>query len=351
MTYSSVKSSSSITTERSVFSGSNREVDNWFQGILSPDRNREARDWLHECLHKNIGIPEPLPYRDIEVAMRPLINQLGIRKHNRHVAEREWFIGLFVAFYYLSLYNDRENPATDAPSPDKEVSIPPREREPGQRTVEIARFQALKHIRVRSKGFISSNNISDEEKLEGLNEAKSLVDDLFEARLKGIATEDTLQQKVQSPQPKKAEIFHYQPKQEKALQPPDLSEIPLYRGHRGRRRQDSPPEVRPLDFLETHYGQWLSVFGAEENRVYQDQIRGHDRKLIEGVKNQLRAEGKGRKVSDIVKTRSARVDRELENVSVEDLKRKPQLAGTLYSREKRAADKAKAPSRSRSRNS
>jgi hypothetical protein len=40
-----------------------------------------------------------------------------------------------------------------------------------------------------------------------------------------------------------------------------------------------------------------------------------------------------------------------QNVSVEDLKRKPRLAGTLYSREKRAADKAKAPSHSPSRNS
>jgi hypothetical protein len=100
--------------------------------------------------------------------------------------------------------------------------------------------------------------------------------------------------------------------------------------------------VTALDFLETHYGQWLSAFRAEQDSVFQDQIRTHDPKLIQGVKNQLHEEGKGRKVSDVVKTRSARKDRELENASVEDLKRKPQLAGTLYSREKRAADKAKA---------
>jgi hypothetical protein len=252
----------------------------------------------------------------------------------------------------LSLYNDRENSATITPLPGREDGTSHKEWEP-QHRVDTAKPQALKELEDSVEEKLKSSEDTTDVINIPLSVAVSLAPDINKASQKGVSLEEikqALQQKAQALS-KKGEIFSHQPKQEKALQPPDLSEIPLYRGHRGRRRQDSPPEVRPLDFLETHYGQWLSVFGAEENRVYQDQIRGHDRKLIEGVKNQLRAEGKGRKVSDIVKTRSARVDRELENVSVEDLKRKPQLAGTLYSREKRAADKAKAPSRSRSRNS
>jgi hypothetical protein len=246
----------------------------------------------------------------------------------------------------LSRYNDEDNLATPTSLLRKEVVPKEEEQKQGDEEFEIAKSHALGKIGARVEQIITSPDLYDV-----FNNTVSFAHDIYNACKKGVALEEieeTLQQKALQ---KKGVIFSHQPKQEKALQPPDLSEIPLYRGHQGRRRQGSPSEVRPLDFLKTHYGQYLSAFGAEENRVYQDQIRAHDRKLIEGVKNQLRAEGKGRKVSDFVKTRSARVDRELENVSVEDLKRKPQLAGTLYSREKRAADKAKAPSRSRSRNS
>src|SRR5207248_706215 len=164
--------------------------------------------------------------------------------------------------------------------------------------------------------------------------------DIIEARKKGIVFEEFIQQKAQALQ-KEGEIFSHQPKQEKAVQPPDLSGIPLWQGSKWGEK------AKALDYLETHYGQYLTAFGAEQNNVFQDQIRAHDPKLIQGVKNQLREEGKGRKVSDLVKTRSARVDRELENISVADLKKDPRLASTLYSRETRAA-KAKATTPSRS---
>lgn len=307
---------------------------------------REARDILYEHLLRKIGISEPPPFDDIETAMRPLINQLGIRKHNRHISEREWDVGLFVAFYYLIHYNDGENSATDAPSPDKEVDVSPKEGGPTQQGVETAKLQALKEIGDALDNVISSPDVPDAEKAEFIKKTASHAVESSEARQKGVQFEEFIQQKAQA-LPKKGDIFSPQPNQEKALQPPDLSEIPLYRGRRGRRRQGSPPEVRPLDFLKTHYGQWLSAFGAEENIVFQDQIRAHDSKLIQGVKNQLRTEGKGRKVSDFVKTRSARLDRELENESVADLKKTRRLASTLYSRETRAAKaKAAAPARS-----
>jgi hypothetical protein len=301
---------------------------------------RENRDWIYESLLQKIGITEPPPFDDIETAMRPLIKQLGIRKHNRHISEREWYVGLFVAFYYLSLYNDLENSATDVPSPDKEDVMSPKEWDL-QQGVESAKLQALKEIGDALDKVISSPDVPDAEKAEFIKKTASHTVESSEARQKGVQFEEFIQQKAQA-LPKKGDIFPPQPKQEKALQPPDLSEIPLYRGRRGRRKQGSPPEVRPLDFLKTHYGQWLSAFGAEENRVYQDQIRAHDPDLIKRIDNQLRTEGKGRKVRDFVKTRSARRDRELENASAEDLRKNHRLAATLYSREKRAADKAKA---------
>jgi hypothetical protein len=207
--------------------------------------------------------------------------------------------------------------------------------------VEKASLSAFKKFRDRVEKFKSSNDISDEKIIEGLDKVASHAVDIFDAYQRGIEFEEFIQQKVQALQ-KQGDIFTHQPQQKEALQPPDLSEIPLYQGRRGRLRRGQPRNVTALDFLETHYGQWLSAFRAEQDSVFQDQIRTHDPKLIQGVKNQLHEEGKGRKVSDVVKTRSARKDRELENASVEDLKRKPQLAGTLYSREKRAADKAKA---------
>lgn len=253
-----------------------------------------------------------------------------------------------IALDVLSHYNDRENSAAEHPLPGKEDGTSPEEGKP-QQGVDTAKPQALKELEdsVEEK-FKSSEDTSDVFNIP-LSVAVSLAPAIHKASQKGVSHEEikqALQQKAQA-LPKEGVVFSQRQKQEEVLQPPDLSEIPLYRGRRGRRKQGSPPEVRPLDFLETHYGQYLSAFGAEENIVFQDNIRAHDPKLIQGVKNQLRREGKGRKVSDFVKTRSARLDRELENVSDADLKKTRRLASTLYSRETRAAKaKAAAPARS-----
>src|SRR2546430_11924617 len=58
-------------------------------------------------------------------------------------------------------YNYRKSSATSTSLLRKGV-IKPKEREPGRRTVEIARFQALKQLRVSTKDFIASENISYE---------------------------------------------------------------------------------------------------------------------------------------------------------------------------------------------
>jgi hypothetical protein len=254
-----------------------------------------------------------------------------------------------IALDALSHYNDRENSATDAPSPDKEVDMPPGEREPGQgvdevedKEVEKACSEALKKISLSTKGFAASNAIPAEKKVNDIKKTEVLVHDIFEACQNSLPFEEALQQIVQSPHPKEGEIFHYQPKQEKALQPPDLSEIPLYQGRRGRQKQGSPPKVKPLDFLKTHYGQWLSSFGAAEDSVFQEHIRGHDHKLMEGLRSQLHHEGKGRKVSDLVKTRSARVDRELEGINSSNLKRAERLSVAKRRRQARAQAASKA---------
>jgi hypothetical protein len=193
----------------------------------------------------------------------------------------------------------------------REEVIKPKEEEPKKQGVEIVGLQAMGKIKDGLQKVISSPDIPYEEKVEIINEAASHVVDVFEARLKGTTFEETPQQKTQTLQQKRGDVFLHRPKQEKAVQTPDLSEIPLWQG----RRLDG----RPLDFIKTHYGQYLSAFGAEQNSVFQDQIRAHDPKLVQGVINQLREEGKGRKVGDFVKTRSARVDRELENIDPEYL--------------------------------
>lgn len=238
--------------------------------------------------------------------------------------------GPIIALDSLSRYNDEDNSAL------RKEYLKEGFRE---RKLDLACSQALKKIRDRAEEFKSSKGIPDDKKIEDFNKIASHDVEIFDAFTRGIAIEEFIQQKAQTLQ-KKGEIFSHRPKQEGAVQkPPDLSEIPLWRG--------SKLDGRALDFIKTHYGQYLSAFGAEQNSVFQDQIRAHDPKLVQGVKNQLRQEGKGRKLHDFVKTRSARVDRELENVTVEDLKKDPRLASTLYSRETRAAKaKATAPSRS-----
>jgi hypothetical protein len=203
---------------------------------------------------------------------------------------------------------------------------------------QLEKSQAIKEFKKRAVSYISANDIS---------ETTSFVHDIFVAHQKGVSFEeikDVVQQETQALQ-EKGVIFSRQPEPKEPIQPPDLSEIPLWPG-----RKPGPgpkQDMSALDHLKTYYSQYLTAFSAEQNRVFQDQIRAHDRRLIQGLRNQLREEGKGRKVSDLVKTRSARVDLELENASVADLKRTRRLAATLYSRETRAA-KSKATTTSRS---
>jgi hypothetical protein len=185
-----------------------------------------------------------------------------------------------------------------------------------EQEVETARSQLEKEYRVGVKK-IDSSNVSAKKKVDLYNKTKSVLHEFFGDDQKSISVvEETLQQIqqiLQTRQQRKGDVFLYRPKQEKAVQPPNLSEIPLWRGSKRER-------MSALDFLKIHYGQYLSAFGAEQNNVFQDQLRAHDHKLVQGVINQLREEGKGRKVGDFVKTRSARVDQELKSIDPEYLR-------------------------------
>jgi hypothetical protein len=125
-------------------------------------------------------------------------------------------------------------------------------------------------------------------------------------------------------------------KLETRIETPDVSEIPQWQG----RRQDGSS----LDFLKAHYGQWLSAFGTEkkpqEDIIFQDQIRSHDPKLLRGVMNQLHEEGQGRKIKEVVKTRSARVDRELANLLPDSLTRAERLGAAMRMRQTRKSPKS-----------
>jgi hypothetical protein len=190
-----------------------------------------------------------------------------------------------------------------------------------ERKLDLASLQALRKIGESAEKLKLSKDISDEKKVEVIHKTASHVQDIFEACQKGIPFEEALRRKVKTLQPKKGEIFRYRPKQEKAVQPPDLSKIPLWRG-RGL-------DGRALDYLKTHYGQYLSTFGAEQNSVFQDQIRAHDPKLMQDLRSQLHEEGRGRKVSDFVKPRSARTERELETFDLDILKQAERIKGLL----------------------
>jgi hypothetical protein len=195
--------------------------------------------------------------------------------------------------------------------------------------VEKASLNALKKIRDRAEEFKSFKGIPDDKKIEDLNKIASHDVEIFDAFTRGIEFEEFIQQKAKTLQ-KKGEIFSHQPKQEKAVQPPDLSKIPLWRGR--------DLDGRALDYLKTHYGQYLSAFGAEQNNVFQDQIRAHDPKLMRGVGNQLQEEGKGRKVRDFVKPRSARTELELETFDLDTLKKAHRIKGFLRRRRLKGSD-------------
>ena len=181
------------------------------------------------------------------------------------------------------------------------------EREQQTAETKRAALEALRKLR-KSRRELLSSTLSTEEKVAALEQ-----------------TAEVLQQKAKGLKSKAGDIFVPQP---------DLSEIPQWHG----RKQDG----NPLDFIKAHYGQWLSAFGAEQDAVFMDQIRKHDRRLITAIENKLREEGQGRKVGQFIKPRSARTDRELGHITVEDLQRIPRLASTLSSRQKRAQE-AKVP--------
>jgi hypothetical protein len=231
----------------------------------------------------------------------------------------------------LSRYNDEDNLATPTSLLRKEVVPKEEEQKQGDEEFEIAKSHALGKIGARVEQIITSPDLYDV-----FNNTVSFAHDIYNACKKGVALEEieeTLQQKALQ---KKGVIFSHQPKQEKAVQPPDLSGIPLWQGSK------RGEKVKALDYLKTHYGQWLSAFGAEQNSVFQDQIRAHDPKLMQGVRSQLHHEGKGRKVADFVKTRSARVDRELESINSSNLKQAERLSAAKRRRQARAQAASKA---------
>jgi hypothetical protein len=171
---------------------------------------------------------------------------------------------------------------------------------------------------------------STEQKAAALTQTATVVHDIFQAFQEHIPVEVVVQHKDQGLKKKSGAIFVPQSHQERGGQTPDLSEIPQWRG----RKQDG----MALDFIQEHYGHWLSAFGAEQDAVFMDQIRKYDRRLITGIENQLREEGQGRKLGQFIKPRSARTDRELAHLTVGDLQRIPRLGSTLSSRQRRAQE-------------
>jgi hypothetical protein len=194
-------------------------------------------------------------------------------------------------------------------------------------------LEALRKLRKSRKELLSSDAISGEVKADVLEKTASLVQDIFQASQKHIPFEETLQQKAQALQ-QKGDIFVHQPKP--VEQPPDLSDIPLWRG----RKQDG----KPLDFIQAHYSQWLSSFGAEQDYVFQDQIRAHDKRLITGIENQLREEGQGRKVRDFLKPRSVRTDREVEALTADSLRHVERLRAAMRRRQAKTKSSPKSSS-------
>jgi hypothetical protein len=174
---------------------------------------------------------------------------------------------------------------------------------------------------------LSSHALSDTAKADVLEKTASLVYDIFQASQNHIPFEDTLLQKAKGLQQQTGDIFVHRPKPEARGQTPDVSNIPLWRG----RKQDG----MPLDFIKAHYGRCLSAFGAEQDTLFQDQIRTRDPKLLQGVSNQLHEEGQGRKLRDFVKPRSVRTARELESFDLETLKQAHRIKGLLSRRRRK----------------
>jgi hypothetical protein len=188
-------------------------------------------------------------------------------------------------------------------------------------------LHSVRQIEESAKALLSSKEISETEKAEVLEKTASLIQDIFHASRHHIPFEATLQQQAKALQ-QAGDIMH---RLHAEGQAPDLSDIPLWRGC----KQDG----MPLDFIQAHYGQWLSAFGAPEDTIFQDQIRARDPKLLQGVSNQLYEEGHGRKLRDFVKPRAVRTERELERFDLATLKQAHRIKGLLSRRRKQETPK------------
>jgi hypothetical protein len=187
----------------------------------------------------------------------------------------------------------------------------------------------LRKMTASTDALLSSHALSETAKAEVLEKTASLVHDIFHASQNHIPFEETLLQQAKALHQKTGHSLVHRPQPEASGQTPDFSTIPLWRG----RKQDG----MPLDFLQAHYGHCLSAFGAQEDTLFQDQIRTRDPKLLQGVSNQLHEEGQGRKLRDFVKPRAVRTARELASFDLATLKQAHRIKG-LLSRRRRKQD-------------
>ena len=202
--------------------------------------------------------------------------------------------------------------------------------------IEDVKSQAVRKFRDGAEKQLLSlvPAISDQDKEDFLEEATSLVVDVFQAREQNMPFKELRQQKALALQEKKGDVFVHQPKAETIVHAPDLSKIPKWRG----RKLDG----MPLDFIKAHYGKWLTKFGAPEDAIYQDTLRKYDPKLLYGIENQLREERQSRKgrdkVRDFIKPRSARIDREVEAFTSDSLKHAQRLRAAMIRRQAKRQD-------------
>lgn len=103
----------------------------------------------------------------------------------------------------------------------------------------------------------------------------------------------------------------------------DLSSIPLFVGGRG---------TDPLAHLKDHYGQWLSYFGASRNVVWLHQVRKHDGRLVKALQHRLVKVAPATKVGDILPTRAALGDEQLNGKTLAEITRDSTLARLAYAR-------------------
>lgn len=94
------------------------------------------------------------------------------------------------------------------------------------------------------------------------------------------------------------------PEQAQAQEKPDISHIPLWGG--------KIKDGSALEWLETHYGQYLTTCGAPQNLLYRQDINAHDPSLLVGITTELRTTKdpsyKGKKQRDFVPIKTNEVD-------------------------------------------